>query len=136
MRIVKYTSRELIKIKEMMSGVMSFASYGLLQKEGEVIGSEIVDSLEKGQGYFEEVSRRIVDRGWAESAEFYADRVVFRKTIESEGVEGAEEPVCIILRGIVRKIYERYYGGLVVVNEVECRGVSGGEVCIFEVRYL
>lgn len=136
MKFVKYTSKELSKIKEMLNGVMSFASQALLQKEGEVIGSEIVDGLEVREGYFLEVSKKIADRGWAEEAELLPHKAILRNTIESEGVTGSTEPVCIILRGILRKVYEKYYGGLIIINETECRGVSGGEKCVFEIKFI
>ena len=136
MRVVKYTPTEIIRIKEMLAGVMSFASQGLLQKEGEVIGEEICKNVTKDDSFFNKIAEIIVEKGWAESAQLSENKAVLKNTAETEGVSGSSEPVCHILRGILKKIYENYYEGLVFVNEVQCRAVSGGEDCVFEINAI
>ncbi len=136
MRVVKYTPTEIIKIKEMLAGIMSFASQGLLEKEGEVIGEEICKGVPKDDSFFNKIAEIIVEKGWAESAELKENKAVLKNTAETEGLSGSSEPVCHILRGILKKVYEKYYEGLVFVNEVQCRAVSGGDDCVFEINVI
>jgi len=128
---IKFTKEELIKIKEVYKGIMSYASIGLFFRSGEIIGDIIVRDLPR-DNYFEKVGEILKEKGWVEDIEFTEDHV---KTRGSAEVHESNAPTCNMLRGIIRKVYEKYYGTIVNVEEEKCES-KGDPYCLFVVNTM
>ncbi len=129
MREVKLTKEEILGIKDVHRQIMSYASVGLFYKSGEAIGREMADKVRR-ENYFAELRDILKERGWVEEIEFGEELVKVKGSIE---VEKSKVPTCDILRGIIRGIYETYYGIIVKVDEIKCESL-GDEFCVFKVR--
>ena len=126
---IKLSKEELIKIKDVYKGIMSYASIGLFFRSGEIIGEIIARDIPR-ENYFEEVAKRLKDKGWVSEIEFSEDSV---KVNGSAEVHDSNAPTCHMLRGILRKIYEKYYETIVNVEEVKCESM-GDPYCLFQVK--
>jgi predicted hydrocarbon binding protein len=135
-RAIRISKEELLEIRKIYEGVMSYACYGLFYREGEVLGREMAKIAMKSSGgdkdkYFEVVANLVAGRGWVEKAEFSEDKVVTRGSIEVE--EGKDMPTCHILKGIIKSIYEQFYNEGFSCEETECES-KGDEHCVFTVK--
>ncbi len=128
---IKLTKEELIKIKEVYQGIMSYASIGLFFRSGEIIGEIIARDVPR-ENYFEKISEILKEKGWVEEVEMSEDSV---KTRGSAEVHESNAPTCNMLRGIIRKIYEKYYGTIVNVEETKCES-RGDPYCLFEIKRM
>ncbi len=128
---IKFTKEELIKIKEVYKGIMSYASVGLFFRSGEIIGEILVRDLPR-ENYFEEVAKALKEKGWIEEIEFAEDHV---KTKGSAEVHDSTAPTCNMLRGIIRKVYEKYNGTIVNVDEEKCES-KGDPYCLFVINKM
>ncbi|NPA74828.1 MAG: hypothetical protein GXO25_01950 [Euryarchaeota archaeon] len=128
---IKMTKEELIKIKEVYQGIMSYASVGLFFRSGEIIGEEIAKDIPR-ENYFEKVAEILKERGWVEDVEFSENQV---KATGSAEVHDSTMPTCNMLRGIIRKIYEKYYGTIVNVEEEKCES-KGDPYCMFVISKM
>ena len=128
---IKLSKEELIKIKEVYKGIMSYASVGLFFRSGEIIGEEISKDVPR-DSYFEKIAEVLKEKGWVVDIEFAEDHV---KTKGSAEVHDANAPTCNMFRGIIRKIYEKYYGTIVNVEEDKCES-KGDPYCMFVINKM
>ncbi len=134
MRFVKISQTELQDIKNLYEGVMSQACHGLFFREGAVLGKEIADISSKNRdNYFSTASRLLKARGWVEEIKFEEEKATAKGSFEV--IEGAGNPTCHRLRGIVREIYENYLHTKVQCTEEKCIS-QGNENCIFEIKKM
>ena len=126
---IKLSKEELIRIKEVYKSIMSYAAIGLFFRSGEIIG-DIMSKDVPREHYFEELAKKLVEKGWVGEIEFSEDSV---KVKDSAEVYESTAPTCHMLRGIIRKIYERYYETIVNVDEVKCESM-GDPYCLFTVK--
>ncbi len=128
---IKFSKEELIKIKEVYQGIMSYASIGLFFRSGEIIGDIIAQNADR-ENYFENVSEILKEKGWVENIEFGENEVKVKGSAE---VHDSTAPTCHMLRGIIRKIYEKYYGTIVNVEEEKCES-KGDPYCLFVISRM
>ncbi len=129
-RQVLISQQELRDIRELYEGVMSNASHGLFFKEGSIIGIGIASVANRDRAtYFETCGRLLREKSWVKDAEFGADTVVVRGSIEASR---GDSPTCHRLRGIFRKIYEVYMGKKIYCQETECES-TGRDRCTFKI---
>ena len=126
---IKLTKEELIKIKEVYKSIMSYAAVGLFFRSGEIIG-ELISKDVPREKYFEEISNKLVEKGWVSEVEFSEDTVKVKGSAE---IHESTTPTCHMLRGIIRKVYEQYYETIVNVEEVKCESV-GDPYCQFNIK--
>ncbi len=126
---IKLSKEELIRIKDVYRSIMSYASIGLFFRSGEIIGEIISKDISRDK-YFEEVAKKLVEKGWVKEIEFSDESV---KTKGSAEVHESSAPTCHMLRGIIRKIYEKYYETIVNVEEVKCESL-GDPYCLFKIK--
>ncbi len=126
---IKLSKEELIKIKDVYKSIMSYASIGLFFRSGEIIG-EIISKDIPRDNYFEEIAKRLVEKGWVVEIEFSEDSV---KTKGSAEVHESNAPTCHMLRGIIRKVYENYYDTIINVEETKCESL-GDPYCLFTIK--
>ncbi len=128
---IKFSKEELIKIKEVYQGIMSYASIGLFFRSGEIIGDIISRDVPRDT-YFEKIGEILKEKGWVESIEFGENEVKVKGSAE---VHESTGPTCHMLRGIIRKVYERYYGTIVNVDEEKCES-KGDPYCLFVISKM
>ena len=84
------------------------------------------------QQYFEAARRILVDEGWVKDIQFQNDTITASSSIETE--RGGAKNTCHMLRGIIAKVYEGYFGKLMTCTEADCE--SGGKPkCVFRVNF-
>ena len=134
MKFIKISQVELLRIKELYEGVMSHACHGLFFREGSVLGKDIVNAALKDKtSYFQNVETLLKARGWCDEAKFEEGAVYIKGSIEA-GTK-SDLPTCHRLRGIIREVYEGYYGGKVHCVETECES-QGKPQCMFKTERL
>ena len=126
---IKLSKEELIRIKEVYKSIMSYASIGLFFRSGEIIGDLLSKDVPR-EHYFEEIAKKLVEKGWVSEVEFSEDSVKVRGSAE---VYESNTPTCHMLRGIIRKIYEHYYETIVNVEETKCESL-GDPYCLFNIK--
>ncbi len=131
MNEVKLTKEELVKMKEVYQGIMSYASVGLFFRSGEIIG-EIISSNVPRDNYFEKIAEILKEKGWVEDIEFAKEYVKTKGSIEAHE---SRTPTCHMLRGIIRKVYEKYYETIVNVEEEKCES-KGDPHCLFKINMV
>ncbi len=133
MRSVAITQEELRQLRELYQSVMSDAAFGLLVREGAILGDTLVASLGSvaAKGYFDAASEELRRRQWVERVEFSEGRIVVDGSIEATP-GGSAAPTCHRLRGIIRKLYESRTGQKVYCKELECTS-TGAPRCVFSV---
>jgi len=130
MRFVKISNVELIKIRKLYEGLMSYACYGLFFREGLAIGEEFVNTvIDSGEEYFKAVKNVLEHRGWAKEVTFKNEKIFVKESAEAE--PGCKSPTCHILRGILQKVMEEHYGKKIRCTEEKCRSVEGDK-CVFK----
>jgi len=134
MRFVKISSKELVKIRELYEGLMSYACYGLFFREGVVIGEEFAEAVkESGEEYFKAMKNVLEHRGWASEVSFEDGKVTIKDSAEVE--PGSESETCHRLRGILQKVLEIHHGKKIRCTEKECKS-TGGERCVFIYEFI
>ena len=128
MKEIKLGKEELIRIKEVYRGIMSYASIGLFFRSGEIIG-EIISRDVPRDNYFEKIGEILKDKGWVDEIEFTKESV---KVHGSAEVHESSSPTCHMLRGIIRKVYEKYYETIIEVEEEKCES-KGDPYCLFKI---
>ena len=131
MKEVKLSKEELIKIKEVYRSIMSYASVGLFFRSGEIIG-EIISRDAPRENYFDEIGKILKEKGWADEIEFNKEYV---KVHGSPEVHESTTPTCNMLRGIIRKVYEKYYETIINVEEDKCES-KGDPYCLFKISMV
>lgn len=131
-RFVKYRRSDITVIRRLQESVMHDAAYGILFRTGQAVGSRIARNARPyKQQYFEAARRILVDEGWVKDIQFQNDTITVSGSIETE--KGTKN-TCHMLRGVIAKVYEGYFGKLMNCNEVECES-CGAPKCIFKVSF-
>jgi predicted hydrocarbon binding protein len=131
-RYLKYRKTDIITVRGLHENVMSEAAHGLLFRTGQMMGSRIARTARPyKQQYFEAARRIMVDEGWARDIQFSNEMVVVTGSIETEKSEGC---TCHMLRGVLAKIYEGYFGKVMHCTEVECDSLGKGK-CTFKLSF-
>jgi len=135
-RTIRISRDELLDIRKIYENVMSYACYGLFFREGEVLGDNIAEiAMKSSEGdeekYFEVAANLLSGRGWAEKVSLTDEKAVVEGSIEAE--EGKGRPTCHILKGIIKRIYERHYDESFNCEEIECQS-KGDKACVFKLE--
>ncbi len=135
-RTIRISRDELLDIRKIYENVMSYACYGLFFRKGEVLGDNIADiAMKSSEGekekYFEVAANLLAGRGWVEKAIMSDDKVVAEGSIEVE--EGKGQPTCYVLKGIIKRIYEKHYDESFNCEEIECQS-KGDDACVFKLE--
>ena len=120
---------ELIEFRHMLRKMLSQATYGILYRQGWIIGKNIIKNIDVDEKYFDKVAEILKERGWVESIDLGGEEVVVHGSIEARS-ENAGENVCHMLRGILASIYQKVNVREVNVIELVCEG-NGGDQCVF-----
>lgn len=133
-RFLKYRKSDITIIRSLQESVMNEAAYGMLFRMGQLMGSRIAKAARPfKQQYFEAARRLLVDEGWAKDIQFQNDVITVSGSIE---VEKGRDSTCHMLRGVIAKIYEGYFGKIMYCAEQECdSGEAGKGRCLFKVQY-
>jgi len=133
-RFLKYRKSDISIIRSLQESVMNEAAYGMLFRMGQLMGSRVAKSARPyKQQYFEAARRLLVEEGWAKDIQFQNDVVTVVGSIE---VEKGKDSTCHMLRGVISKVYEGYFGKIMHCTEQECE--SSGDAkgrCMFKVNY-
>ncbi len=133
-RFVKYRRGDISAIRRLEESFMHDAAYGLLFRAGQAIGSRVARNARPyKQQYFEAARRILVDEGWVRDIQFQDDLITATGSIEAE--KGGGRNTCHMLRGIVAKVYEGYFGKLMNCTESECES-AGKPKCVFKVNFV
>lgn len=133
-RFVKYRRGDISAIRRLEESFMHDAAYGLLFRAGQAIGSRVARNARPyKQQYFEAARRILVDEGWVRDIQFQNDLITSTGSIEADKVAGGN--TCHMLRGIVAKVYEGYFGKLMNCAESECES-AGKPRCVFKVSFV
>ena len=133
-RFVKYRRADISAIRKLEESFMHDAAYGLLFRAGQAIGSRVARNARPyKQQYFEAARRMLVDEGWVKDILFANDQITASGSIETD--KAAAKNTCHMLRGIVAKVYEGYFGKLMNCAESECES-AGKPKCIFKVSFV
>ena len=131
-RFVKYRRSDIGVIRRLQESFMHNAAYGLLFRTGQAVGSRIARNARPyKQQYFEAARRILVDEGWVRDIQFQNDTITATASIESET---GPKNTCHMLRGVIAKVYEGYFGKLMMCTEVECESL-GKPRCVFKVSF-
>lgn len=135
-RTIRISRDELLDVRRIYESVMSYACYGLFFRQGEVLGDNIADiAMKSSEGekekYFEVAANLLSGRGWVEKASFSDESVTVKGSIEVE--EGKGQPTCHILKGMIKRIYEKYYNEGFNCEEIECQS-KGDDSCVFKLE--
>jgi predicted hydrocarbon binding protein len=131
-RFLKYRRGDISIIRRLQESVMHDAAHGLLFRTGMAVGSRIARNARPyKQQYFEAAKRMLVDEGWAKDIQFQNDTITVTSSIETE--KGARN-TCHMLRGVIAKVYEGYFGKLMTCTEVDCESI-GKPKCVFRVGF-
>jgi predicted hydrocarbon binding protein len=131
-RFVKYRKSDIAAVRKLQESFMREAAFGLLFRTGQAVGSRIARNARPyKQQYFEAVRRILVDEGWVKDIQFQNDTITATGSIEAE--KGTRN-TCHMLRGIIAKVYEGYFGKLMMCTEAECEG-AGMPHCVFRVSF-
>ena len=132
LRFVKYRRSDIAVVRKLQESFMREAAFGLLFRTGQAVGSRIARNARPyKQQYFEAVRRILVDEGWVKDIQFQNDTITATGSIESE--KGTKN-TCHMLRGLIAKVYEGYFGKLMMCAEAECEG-TGKPHCVFKVSF-
>ena len=132
-RFVKYRRADIIAVRRLEESFMHDAAYGLLFREGQAIGSRVARNARPyRQQYFEAARRMLIDEGWVRDIQFQNDLITAASSIEIE--KGSDRNSCHMLRGIVAKVYEGYFGKLMNCVETECES-TGKPRCVLKVSF-
>jgi len=132
-RFVKYRRTDIIAVRRLEESFMHDAAYGLLFRAGQAVGSRIARNARPyKQQYFEAARRMLIDEGWVRDIQFQDDLPTAAASIETE--KGAARNSCHMLRGIVAKVYEGYFGKLMNCAESECES-TGRPRCVLKVSF-
>jgi predicted hydrocarbon binding protein len=133
-RFVKYRRGDIAAIRRLEESVMHDAAYGLLFRTGQAIGSRVARNARPyKQQYFEAARRILVDEGWVRDIQFQDDQITAVAPIEAD--KEARKNTCHMLRGIIAKVYEGYFGKLMNCAESECES-AGKPKCLFKVSFV
>ena len=133
-RFVKYRRGDISAIRRLEESFMHDAAYGLLFRAGQAIGSRVARNARPyKQQYFEAARRILVDEGWVRDIQFQNDLITSTGSIETDKAAGGN--TCHMLRGIVAKVYEGYFGKLMACSESECES-AGKPRCVFKVSFV
>ena len=133
-RFVKYRRGDISAIRRLEESFMHDAAYGLLFRAGQAIGSRMARNARPyKQQYFEAARRILVDEGWVKDILFANDLITVSGSIEAD--KTAAKNTCHMLRGVVAKVYEGYFGKLMNCSESECES-AGKPKCIFKVSFV
>jgi predicted hydrocarbon binding protein len=128
-RCLRYSEAELAEMKRLYESVMSFAAHGMFFRTGKIMGKRISEKAMRSKDYFAAAAEALVDAGWAEEIDFNGKDVFVKGSIER--VNGSANG-CHLLRGVLTRVYEEYYGHGIGCAEIECEG-SGSKGCRFKV---
>ncbi|MGQ9582767.1 MAG: V4R domain-containing protein [Thermoplasmatota archaeon] len=132
-RFVKLRKCDIASMRSLQETVMHEAAYGLQFRTGQALGSRIARSARPfKQQYFEVVRRTLVDEGWVRDIQFTSDTVVANGSIETD--KGSRS-TCHMLRGLLSKIYEGYFGRVTHCVELECES-CGKAMCVFKMSFV
>jgi len=120
---------ELIEFRHMLRKMLSQATYGILYRQGWIIGKNITKNIDVDENYFDKVAEILKERGWVESIELGGEEVVVKGSIEAQS-DGSGENMCHMLRGILASIYQKVNAREVNVIELLC-AANGGDKCVF-----
>jgi predicted hydrocarbon binding protein len=133
-RFVKYRRGDISAIRRLEESFMQDAAYGLLFRSGQAIGSRVARNARPyKQQYFEAARRILVDEGWVRDIQFQNDQITASGSIETD--KAAARNTCHMLRGIIAKVYEGYFGKLMNCSESECES-AGKPKCVFKVSFV
>lgn len=129
---ITFAPDEVRALRQLLEGVMTLASHGILFRFGQTLGASIVKEA-KAQGGPVEASalKALQDRGWLTGAQAFPQRVQVTGSVEAEPEPRGGEPTCHILRGVLQRVLEESRGPH-AVREVECQS-AGASACVFEV---
>jgi predicted hydrocarbon binding protein len=131
-RFVKYRKSDIAVVRKLQESFMREAAFGLLFRTGQAVGSRLARNARPyKQQYFEAVRRILVDEGWVSNIQFQNDTITATGSIE---IEKGTKNTCHMLRGIIAKVYEGYFGKLMTCTEAECEG-TGKQHCVFKVSF-
>ena len=131
-RFVKYRKSDIAVVRKLQESVMHDAAYGILFRTGQAVGSRIARNARPyKQQYFEAARRILVDEGWVKDIQFQNDTITVSGSIETE--KGTKN-TCHMLRGVIAKVYEGYFGKLMTCTEVDCESI-GKPKCVFRVGF-
>jgi predicted hydrocarbon binding protein len=131
-RFVKYRRSDISAVRRLQESFMREAAHGLLFRTGQAVGSRIVRNARPyKQQYFEAARRILVDEGWVKDIQFQNDTITATGSIE---IEKGTKNTCHMLRGLIAKLYEGYFGKLMMCTEAECEG-TGKPHCVFKVSF-
>jgi predicted hydrocarbon binding protein len=132
LRFVKYRKSDIAAVRRLQESFMREAAFGLLFRTGQAVGSRIARNARPyKQQYFEAARRILVDEGWVKDIQFQNDTITATGAIEAE--KGSKN-TCHMLRGIIAKVYEGYFGKLMLCSETDCEG-TGKPGCVFRVSF-
>ncbi len=132
-RFVKYRRTDIVAVRRLEESFMHDAAYGLLFRAGQAVGSRIARTARPyKQQYFEAARRILVDEGWVKDIQFQNDTISATASIETEKASGKNN--CHMLRGIIAKVYEGYFGKLMNCTEPECESAAKPK-CVFKVNF-
>ncbi len=132
-RFVKLRKCDIASVRSLQEAVMHDAAHGLQFRTGQALGSRIARSARPfKQQYFEVVRRILMDEGWVRDIQFTNDTVVVNGSIETD--RGARS-TCHMLRGLLSKIYEGYFGKITHCAELECES-CGKAMCVFKMSFV
>ena len=134
MRSVTLTQDELRQLRELYQSVMSDAAFGLLVREGTILGESIIASMgvaPTAPTYFTAATEELKRRQWVEAVAFSQERIEVIGSLEAVP-GGSPAPTCHRLRGIIRKLYENRTGQKVYCKELECTS-TGAHRCVFRI---
>jgi predicted hydrocarbon binding protein len=133
-RFVKYRRGDIAAIRKLEESVMHDAAYGLLFRTGNAIGSRVARNARPyKQQYFEAARRILVDEGWVKDIQFQDDTITVQGSIETD--KAVQKITCHMLRGIIAKVYEGYFGKLMNCSETECESAAKPK-CQFKVSFV
>lgn len=131
LRCIPLRKGDLLAMKKLYEKVMSAASYGLFFRTGQIFGTHIARASIQNRAQYFEIARQIMIREhWVKEIRFQQTTVITSGSVE---VHQSPRPTCHILRGVISKIFEGYYGQKFYCHEKSCES-QGEEMCIFVLR--
>ncbi|MEM2869996.1 MAG: V4R domain-containing protein [Thermoplasmata archaeon] len=132
-RFIKLRKSDIASVRNLQESVMHEAAPALQFRTGQALGSRIARAARPyKQQYFEMVRKILVDEGWVREIQFVNDTVF---TIGSIETEKCDRTTCNMLRGLLSKIYEGYFGKVTHCTEIECES-CGKTRCVFKMSFV
>lgn len=151
-RSIKISESAIKEMHEMYEAIFAKVSEQILFKNGYIIGKMIVKLIGKNivvasgdekiavmpsseeitrrkREFFSAIEKILKDEGWIKKIEFKDDEIIVYGSIE---LIDTKTPSCHLLRGILARIYEAYFGERIICKEVQCESVNR-QKCVFKI---